>query len=396
MPRVLFLPSHVGLGHVTRDYAVALALRRMVPSIRVEWCSAEPVRSFLQLLGESVREECLELESFSKTIEDLYNGAIRGLRELGARLQVLRRNYEVVEKLLAEDYDLVFADEFWEAVYSAPLEVKKRIVFGTDILYKPYSLNPVDSFMSLILNNYFKKTLPLFKKLLFLNDPETLRGKRWYGLFGERLTDWIEKNTIPTGYVTSFLPEEIPSRNEARRRLGVTGDELVVVISVGGTSTRSKPLLDCIDEGAETAAKMLRERLGREVRFVAVPGPRTKWRPRSSYIEVLEETAPRLLTYYAAGDVFVTRAGRTTTADLLCLGKPAVLIPIRRHFEQEEIARDMERRFGYPVLREDRCNGERLAGAVLRAISSPPRPPTGLCNGVERTASILSGMLGEK
>jgi len=391
MPRVLFLPSHVGLGHVARDYAVSIVLRRLVPGVELDWCSAEPVNSFLDALGERVVPDCRRLESFSSVIEDLYNGRIRGLRELGSRLGVLRRNWEIVRDVLeGGGYDLVFADEFWEVVYAAPAETKKRIVFGTDILYKRYSLNPLDSFISFVLNRYFKRVLPGFGSLIFLNDPETLGDARWYPLLGRRVRDWVKEHMFVTGLVTSFAPGEVPARCVAREKLGIGCDEFLVVVSVGGTSTRSEALLSYIDKAAEYIAHKLRESLGKQIRIIALPGPRTKWESKSGYIDVHKGIIPRLLNYYAAADAFITRAGRTTTADLLCLGKPAVLIPIKGHFEQEDIARDLNNRYGYLVLRENECNAEKLAAGLLKAMRKRYMASRELCMGVEKTARFLA------
>ena len=378
------------MGHVARDYAISIVLRGLAPGVELDWCSAEPANSFLDALGERVLPDCRGLESFSQVIEDLYNGRIRGLGELGSRLGILRRNWEIVRGVLESGrYDLVFADEFWEVVYAAPAETKKGIVFGTDILYKRYSLNPLDSFISFVLNRYFKRVLPGFGLLLFLNDPETLNGARWYPLLGGRVRDWVEEHMFVAGLVTSFAPGEVPARCVAREKLGIGCDEFLLVVSVGGTSTRSEALLSCIDAAAEHVIDILGKKLGKRVRVVALSGPRTKWEPRSSYVEARRGVIPRLLDYYAAADVFITRAGRTTTADLLCLGKPAVLIPIRKHFEQEDIARDLSKRYGYPVIQEDDCSAEKLVAGILEAIRRSYGAPRELCKGVERTARFL-------
>ncbi len=393
--RVLFLSSHVGLGHVARDYAIAVLLRRLRPGVVVEWCSAEPVLGFLRVKGERLAGGCGGLESFSTVIEDLYNGRVGGLRDLASRLSILRRNYQLLAGMVDfGSYELVFADEFWEVVYAAPDTVKEGVVFATDIVYKPYTLNPLDSLLSLILNRYFKRVLPRFRRLVYLNDLGMLEGRRWYWLFGGDVAGWVRRHMVVAGLATSYPPGGLPGRGEARRRLGLGDEDFVVVVSVGGTSTRSRVLLDCIDRLSRPLAERLSRIAGGRVRIVAVPGPRTAWRPRGGVVEVLEDSPAGLHDYYAAGDLFIVRAGRTTTADLLCAGKPAVLVPIKGHFEQEEIAGHMARAYGYPVLPEDQCSLEGLMEAVVRALRLKPRPPAGLCRGVEVTARLLAGMLG--
>jgi len=391
--RVLFLSSHVGLGHAARDYAVALALRRLVPRVEVVWCSAEPVVSFLDAVGERVAPECRGLESFSTVIEGLFDGGL-GLRGLASSLGILRRNWERMRDLVVGGgFDLVFADEFWEAVYSADPGVKQGIVFGTDFVYKNYSVRPVDFFISLLLNRYFRRVLPGFAELVYMNDVSLVEGKRWYPVIGGRVDEWIARNMHVVGLATSFLKDEVPGREEARRRLGLSPDEYVVLVTVGGTSTRSRQLLGCVDESAQLLAEKLRAATGREARIVALTGPRTSWSPSSSLVEARSGVAPRLLDYYAAADLFISRAGRTTTADLLCLGKPAVLVPIAGHFEQEEIARHMSSRYGYPVVEERRCSPSTLAAAAEKASTLTPEPPGRLCGGSWRTARLLAELL---
>ena len=393
--RVLMLPSHVGLGHVARDAAIAEALRRMAPGVVVEWCSAEPAAGYLRLRGERLAPGCGGLESFSTVIEDLYNGGIRGLRGLAERLELLRRNYDAVEGLLAgERYRLVYADEFWELLYpGAPMEQRRRIVFATDIVYKPYSLNPVDSLVSLLLNRYFRRNLTGFRELIYLNSPEMLRGKHWLPLhLGGEVAKWLERRATIAGLATSYLPGQLPSPEEARRQLGIGSSEALVTITVGGTSTRSKPLLDCIARAASELAKTVREETGaKNVVIHVVTGPRTGWHPPpdTRVPIVVKRALPSLTAHYQASTLLVTRAGRTTTADILCAAKQAVLIPIRRHFEQEEIARHMNRRHGYPVVKEDKCSPQRLAKAAKKALHHSPKPPRELCRGTILTATRL-------
>jgi hypothetical protein len=393
--KALFLSSHVGLGHVARDYAIANALRRVLPSISIEWCSAEPAISFLDRLGERVVDECKVLESFSSVIEDLYNGRINGLRDLASRLNILRRNYAIIDDLLSRNqYDLVFADEFWEIVYSAPQSVKDRVVFATDLIYKPYSIKPLDFILSLILNKYFKNTLWRFKLSMFFNDIEILDDYKWYWFFGGGVRDWVLKHMVPIGLVTSYLYEELPDRTHARRFLGLGGDEALIVVGIGGTSTRSIYFLDCLDRIIPVIYSELKKLFGvNEVVVKAITGPRTNWVSNSGLIEVVRGVQPRLLNYYVASDMFIMRAGRTSTADIYCLGKPAVFIPIMDHFEQEEIAKYMWKRHGYPFLRENECTSQKLLWVLRRAYNNIYSPNKDLCMGVDKASEILASVI---
>ena len=391
--KVLFLPSHVGLGHVMRDLAVARTLRKLEPVIDIEWCSAEPASSMIAAWDERLAGGCPELESFSTAVEGFVEGRTRSLGEMVRELGKLKTNFEAMRGLLYGGYDLVFADEFWELVYAAPEEVKEGVVFGTDLVYMPYSRSPFGALLSVVLNVYFKKRLKEFRRLIYLNDPTALRMARWYLVAGGRVVDWLREHAISVGLLTSYIRGELPRREEARRKLKVGDGELLVIVAVGGTSARSKSLLDAVDGAAAEISRIAREKLGTDgIRIIAVPGPRTSWEPRSPLVDV--DKCPRsLASYYAAADVLITRAGRTTTADIICSGAGAVLVPVAGHMEQEQIAKDVHRRFGYAMLEEGDLNPRRLAHAVVEEARRKHAPPDGLCSGVERTAEVIASLL---
>ncbi len=390
--KALFLPSHVGLGHVERDLAIAEVLRELLPGVRVEWCTAEPALTTLIKYGERIRDECLGLRSFSEVVEDLYNGGIAGLGDLADRLRILKDNYAAVSGVLSEGYDLILADEFWEVVYAGDSSVKAGIHFATDLIYMPYSLNFKGFLLSALLNHYFSKALLGFRTLIYLNEASTVDGRRWFPLIGGRVDEWLRQHGVIAGLTTSYVPGRLPSRNDVRKALNVGEDEFLIIVTVGGTSARSKGLLNGIDNSVPAIREILRKHLRKEPRFIAIPGPRTDWGGGIN-VEVPEDPSPpNLHPYYSAADVFVSRAGRTTTADLICCGKPAVLIPIQGHYEQEGIAKHVMRNYGYPTLRERDCNPSKLAEAIIKAARSKPHPPKELCMGVYNTAKTLAGL----
>jgi predicted glycosyltransferase len=55
---VLFISGRIGLGHVTRDLAIAAALRARCPDIRIVWLAGRPAQRALQAAGETLVPEC--------------------------------------------------------------------------------------------------------------------------------------------------------------------------------------------------------------------------------------------------------------------------------------------------------------------------------------------------
>ncbi len=401
MPRILILSSHVGLGHVARDLAVARALRRTAPRITIDWCSAEPVNSFLDEHGERVVDECRGLWSLSTLIEDLYNrgwSALGGVKGVSERLAMLRRNWKTVEQVL-EGYDLVLADEFWELLYAAPKEARNGVVFATDLVYKPYKLNPLDALISYLLNRFFRERFSEVGTLVYLNEPDMVSNRRWLPLVGGKVGDWLKEHAVVLGLATSYLPWELPTPDEARRRLSVDQDTMLVSVSIGGTGTRSTVLLNCIASSTEGLERLARNQGYRDLLVKIVLGPRTLWEPPRGLEGVIEVTGTvgSMVDYYVASDLLVTRGGRTTTADMVCAGRPAVLVPIRGHFEQEEIAGHMERKYGYPVILEGSCSPRVVIRAAERALRlRPPVRRPERCNASLKLARLLAEIMGQE
>src|SRR5438874_3092797 len=53
MPRVLYISGSIGLGHAARDLAIADQLRRLQPTIEVDWLAGEPAKGLIEEAGET-------------------------------------------------------------------------------------------------------------------------------------------------------------------------------------------------------------------------------------------------------------------------------------------------------------------------------------------------------
>ncbi len=69
--RVLFASGSLGLGHATRDLAVARELRRKAPSIEIRWLVTSPTSGLLIEAGEVLAPECRLLRCETDTADAL-------------------------------------------------------------------------------------------------------------------------------------------------------------------------------------------------------------------------------------------------------------------------------------------------------------------------------------
>ena len=76
---------------------------------------------------------------------------------------------------------------------------------------------------------------------------------------------------------------------------------------------------------------------------------------------------------YAAADVVLCRAGATTLAELMCLGKPAILVPYpyAAAGHQELNARLLVEAGGARMLLDEELSGKRLAEEITDLLDHP-------------------------
>ena len=103
-PRVLYLSSPIGLGHVRRDLAIADALREQRPDLEVEWLTQSPVTEFLEQARRAgapgvapAGQRVAATSSRSRGEHDLH--AFQAIRRMD---EILVNNFMVFDDLVRE------------------------------------------------------------------------------------------------------------------------------------------------------------------------------------------------------------------------------------------------------------------------------------------------------
>src|SRR5438067_11182300 len=76
---------------------------------------------------------------------------------------------------------------------------------------------------------------------------------------------------------------------------------------------------------------------------------------------------------FAANDLIVSRAGATTSAELMAAGKAAIMVPLPGQLEQRRNAEAMQSAGGARMILQDELTGERLAKEIVTLINSPEK-----------------------
>ncbi|MGZ4199918.1 MAG: glycosyltransferase, partial [Thermoleophilia bacterium] len=202
------------------------------------------------------------------------------------------------------------------------------------------------------------------------------------------IAPWVQEHFDFSGYV--LAPDADPPDREAlRAELGYRPDELVCLVTVGGSGVGAGLLRRVID-----AYSQARERLP-GLRMIVVCGPRIDPDSLPSH-EGLELVTyvDRLARHLAACDVAVTQGGLTTCMELAAARRPFVYFPLRRHFEQNLHVRHRLERYGAGHAMDlATATPETIADAIAAAVAGDAAPADVERDGAARAAQLIAGLL---
>ncbi|MFC7496126.1 MULTISPECIES: glycosyltransferase [unclassified Nocardioides] len=398
--RALYLSSPIGLGHARRDLAIARHLRRLHPDLQVDWLTQHPVTRVLDEAGEHVHPASAWLASESAHIEaesgehDLH--VFQAIREMDA---ILVNNFMVFNDVVDETpYDLVIGDEAWDVDYFLHENPElKRFSFAwlTDFVgWLPMpDLGPRDAELCADYNAEMLEQRARYRRIrdrqVFVGNPEDVVDAS-FGPGLPNIREWTAQHYDFPGYITGFDPPSADEVASARRGLGCRDDELLCLVSVGGSGV-GEPLLRRVLDAVPPA----RDRLP-ALRFVVVTGPRIDPAklPAVPGVEV-RGFVPDLHRQLAAADVAVVQGGLTTTMELTAAGVPFLYVPLRHHFEQNfHVRHRLERyRAGRCIEYDEACDPEGLAEAIVAEIGARSSYRPVETGGAERAAAMLAELL---
>ena len=397
-PRALYLSSPIGLGHVRRDLAIADAMREQRPDLEIQWLTQSPVAEFLERRGEAVHPASRLLASESGHFEaesgehDLH--AFQAVRRMD---EVLVNNFMVFDDLVErESFDLWLGDEAWDLdhfLHEHPELKRAPFVWMTDFVgWVPMpDGGEREAFLTADYNAEMVEHVARYPSLrdrsVFVGDPaDVVDLSLGPGLPTARA--WTEQHFDFAGYVMGERPDP-DARAELRHRLGYAEDEVVCVVSVGGSGVGGHLLRRVVQSYDEARGQVP------GLRMVVVAGPRID--PDSlgapPGVEVLG-FLPDLDLHHAACDVAVVQGGLSTTMELTAAGRPFLYFPLGHHFEQQvHVRHRLERhRAGRAMDYRDADPG-RVADELTAALKSPvdylPVPTDGATRAAQLVVELL-------
>jgi UDP-N-acetylglucosamine--N-acetylmuramyl-(pentapeptide) pyrophosphoryl-undecaprenol N-acetylglucosamine transferase len=334
----MFFTSPIGLGHATRDIAIAEKLA--VSKNELLFVSGDGAPALIEKSGY----RCLDLYRPEKF--NVENGQLQhSFRWLMSYYSYYKKCKEIAKKIITENTGPVVSDEDFASIAIAE-EVNRRRVLVTDFLETHFTTGAA----SIVEKKMNKSMREMMDKCDCVIIPDT----------GDDHSNMK--------YVGPIVREVSADRETLRQKF--TFSRNTIVASIGGTDT-GRYLIEKTVE----AYKRLKDRL--DVDLVVVPGPSLKMPDSSNYrnlgfVENLHE-----LIY--AADLVISLAGRSTMDESIAYGTPGIFIPIKGHFEQEEGAA----RLGYKhddIMRLEQLIEEKIGRRGEKAGHS----------GAQKAADIIS------
>ena len=293
MNTCIFFSSPIGLGHVTRDIAIVNNFK----NISTNFVTGNGAAKILKNLHFTV-QDVYDPPSFV-----VKNGTLKNpTKWLWNYYNYYKKCKSISEKILLTDNpNLVISDEDFASLTVAQA-MKIPTILITDIL----ETHCTKGIASLIEKKMNQSMQEICKKCDLVILPE----------YGDDIDNI--KRVGPIVRTTNY------SRDELREKFSFRGK--TIVISIGGTTAG----LFLIEKALESISK-----INRDIKVILVSGPAGTRKFENvvnlGFVDNLHELV-------FASDLLISLAGKSTIDEANAYGTPAIFIPIKGHFEQEDNA----------------------------------------------------------
>ena len=355
---IIFFTSPIGLGHATRDIAIAEKLGFFTRE-NILFITGQAAFNIISNKG-FLAHDVYKPDKFNvDNLMQLHSP----LKWILQYIQYYRKCKVIAGEFIEKNNKnngLIISDEDFASIAIGEKRKRKRILI-TDLIETHFVKG---SFFSLIESSMNRSMQNMIKRCDRVIIPD-------YG-----------KNKDNISYVGPIVRElSTTDRVMLRKRFGI--DKQTILVSIGGTEA-GKYLI----EMAIKAYEKLKRRM--DMDMIIASGPSTldicgnnKYNANYKSFRNIGFVF-NLHEYVYAADLIISLAGRSTIDESLVYGTPGIFIPIKNHFEQEENARKLG--FKYDDI-------FRLESLIEEKIGTARYNRDNIKNGVEKAARIILEMI---
>jgi uncharacterized protein (TIGR00661 family) len=193
-----------------------------------------------------------------------------------------------------------------------------------------------------------------------------------------------QKRVKLIGPILSVHPDDLPSKEELRKNLGIDADSKLVYMPISGPADERAYITDLL--------RQIVMGLPDDYEIVMSLGyPDSAMEPVHERNVHIYGWVPNRFEYLKACDLVVSRAGHGTLTQGICYGKPMVLIPTPSHTEQVNNALRVKDLGIAEVLNQKDVSRDTLAAAIDEMLSDESR-----MRRIEEVQKDVSGLNGLK
>jgi UDP-N-acetylglucosamine--N-acetylmuramyl-(pentapeptide) pyrophosphoryl-undecaprenol N-acetylglucosamine transferase len=336
--KVLFFTSPIGLGHATRDIAIAEKLKQIV-SDEILFISGGAAYDLISRAGFQVLN-LYRPPHFTVDAGKLRNRFVWLMKYI----IYYKRSKKIAEDIImktSHKHPLIVSDEDFASIAVSQNIILSKSILIYDILKSSTCCNR--SYDSINFENKIGEThfttgpLHIFEKKMnsSLRDLINKCDKVIIPDFGSNKANLV--------YVGPIVREVTSDRKRLRNKLGLT--RKTILVCAGGTDAGRHLIQKSLE-----AYEKLKKRF--DIDLILVSGPNLRLNISNDFHNL--GFVDNLHEYIYASDLVISLAGRSTIDESIVYGTPGIFIPIKNHFEQEQNAI----RLGYKY--EDISNLERL------------------------------------
>lgn len=368
--RILYISGSLGLGHVTRDLAIAAELRRMCPSVDIAWIAGSPASEALLAAGERLVPEYRQYRGETELAEGVarrgrMNLTVYVFRALIAWLHNARLIGSVASKGMFdvivgnETYEVFVANFFGMHVLPPVPFVMMYDFWGMEVTSGKFIERLGAWVINFVWAQEWRITARGRNAAVFFGEIEDVPDRK-FGVLMPNRREYARNHVEFVGYPISFDVKALPGQDTLKRELGYD-DAPLVMCTIGGTSIGRELLELCGRAFPLVAARIP------QLHLVLVAGPRIN--PGSLNVPAgidCRGMVPQLWRHLAACDLAIVQGGGTTTLELEALRVPFLYFPIEGHAEQElTVAKRLSRHGAGVRMRLSSTSPQDLADAII-------------------------------
>ncbi len=301
MKNLLFFTSPIGLGHAVRDVAIA---SRLTKHADITFVTGEGAARLISDYGFKVKD-LYKHEGFEV---DEHGELKHTFRWLMSYWSYYKKCKAIAKSVIGESKpELIVSDEDFASIAVAQ-ELRIPNVIITDILQTNFTKGSLSSAIEKKMNNTMRQMMANSNLVIIPSSGD-------------------DRDNM--AYIGSIVRDIDSDRQELRKRFGF--NKKTILVNVGGTDSGRF----LVNKAVESFSK-IKDVVDAEM--VVVFGPSLKMELKQEGVRYIGYTRNLHEMVYAC-DLLVSLAGRSTIDEALAYGTPAIFIPIKKHFEQEDNAK---------------------------------------------------------